>query len=81
MKTPDAASGYSRPRSTTCVYCGKRISGRLEQSERDHSSNRSTEPERRRAARIACPVHRDLVQALDAYYGGVPSAREGMGSC
>lgn len=63
-EAPDAAFGHRR---TSCVWCGRRIPGALTDAD-DRPSRRDLDYTA--AARQACPVHRSLVIALDAYYNG-----------
>lgn len=64
MQADSAAFGHRR---TSCVWCGRRIPGALTDAD-DRSSRR--DPVYTAAARQACPVHRPLVIALEAYYNG-----------
>jgi len=63
----DSRSAAFDHRRTSCVWCGRRIPGALTDAT-DRSSRR--DPAHTAAARQACPMHRPLVIALDAYYNG-----------
>lgn len=59
-------------RLTCCAWCGRRIPGAVTDKTKRGARR---DPLWTRAARVACPAHRDLVIALDVYYNGEPHDR------
>ncbi len=59
-------------RLTCCAWCGRRIPGAVTDKTKRGARR---DPLWTRAARVACPAHRDLVMALDVYYNGEPHDR------